>query len=177
MIRRLVAPMLLLVVCSAGVAAPAAGGTAPMQVEIDRTSAQLRIGQGFDFATTVTNDGDVALTDLVAHLNIASADGSTYVDPEDWSSRRSQYLASLAPGQSQRLSWNVHAVNGGDLIIYVAVTTRSGPDVVAASEPLRARVTAIRTIDAAGVLPVAIAVPTVLLVCLGLARRHRRRRA
>lgn len=179
MTRCVIAPMLLLAGIASLFAAPAgaAGGdpsTRTMSIELDQTSVDLGIGKGFRFTSTITNDTDRPLTDLVAHLNIASADGSTYVDPEDWSSRRTQYVDALDPHATLRLSWNVHAVNSGELIIYVAVTTRSGPDVVVASGPLRATVTAIRSIDANSVLPVAVAVPSVLLAALGLAVRRRR---
>jgi hypothetical protein len=71
----------------------------------------------------------------------------------------------------------VHAVNAGDLVIYVAVTTRAGPDVVLASDPLRTTVTAVRSIDATSVLPVALSVPAVVFVCLLVARYRRRRLA
>lgn len=149
----------------------------PIRVELDKTHIELGIGEGFRFTSTITNESDQALDGIVAHLNIASADGSTYVDPEDWSSRRTQYLDTLAPHTSQQIEWSVHAVNGGPLIIYVAVTTRAGPDVVAASQPLRATVTAIRTIDASGVLPVAISVPAIVLAGLAIVTIRRRRLA
>jgi hypothetical protein len=148
-----------------------------MQVELDRSSVELGIGQGFGFTSMITNVSDRPLHALVAHLNVASVDGKTYVDPEDWSSNRTQYVASLAPQETRRLSWSVHAVNHGELVLYVAVTTRSGPDVVIASDPLRARVTAVRTIDASSVLPVAIAVPAVFVVLLALALNRRRQLA
>jgi hypothetical protein len=147
---------------------------APMGVAIDRTSVRLGIGQGFAFSTTVTNETDQPLAALVAHLNIASVDGRTYVDPEDWSTDRTQYIAALAPHSSRRLAWSVHAVNAGQLVIYVAVTTRDGPDVVLASDPLRTTVTAVRSIDATSVLPVALSVPAVVLACLLFARYRRR---
>lgn len=155
-------------------AASAASDTAPVRVELDQSSVHVGIGQGFGFTSAITNDSDQPLTNLVAHLNVASADGSTYVDPEDWSSHRSQYVDTLAAHETRQLSWNVHAVNGGALVVYVAVTTGSGPDFVVTSGPLRATVTSIRRINAAGVLPIAITMPVALMVLLGLALQRRR---
>jgi hypothetical protein len=69
----------------------------------------------------------------------------------------------------------VQAVNSGELVVYVAVTMSEGSDPVVASEPLRLTVTEKRTIDAGGVLPVALGMPMVALVLMGAVARRRRR--
>ena len=114
---------------------------------------------------------------MIAHINIVSVDGDVYVDPEDWSGERSQYIDTLASGASTTLTWNVRAVTTGELILYVAATTREAQTDVVASPPLHATVTATRTINASGVLPIALGVPAVLVVALGVAVRRRRQLA
>lgn len=149
----------------------------PVRVELDRSSVDVGAGRSFQFHTSITNLTDQPLTAVIASLNIVSTDGDVYVDPEDWSSDRTQYLDTLDPGATQALAWNVRAVTTGDLILYVAVTTRTGQATVVGSGPLHATVTATQTINAAGVLPVALGVPAALVICLGLAVRKRRQLA
>ena len=177
--RRVVVQALVVVALVSVPAIPvSADREGPLQqqvlIDLDKTSVEVGVGQGFQFSSTIANTGNQPLTSLVAHLNVVSADGSTYVDPEDWSSDRSQYLDTLAPDATWAPSWDVKAVNSGALILYVAVTTASGADEVVASGPLRATVTQLRTIDATGVLPVALAVPAAFVVCFVMARRRRR---
>ena len=62
--------------------------------------------------------------------------------------------------------------------LYVAVTTRKGPAPVVASNDLELSATAHRSIDAGGVLPVALGAPgLVLLLLLGSIARRRRHAA
>ena len=154
--------------------ADSAGSATHVQISQDRTSARALIGAPFAFSTTVRNPDDAPLTGLVAHLNVVSLDPAVYVDPEDWSTRRTQYLSPVPGHGTVRLSWSVHAVNDGRFVLYVALATAGGESVTA-GPALHAVVRAQQRIDAAGILPVAIAVPSVVLVLL-IAARYRRRR-
>ncbi len=49
-----------------------------------------------------------------------------YVDPEDWSSRRTRYLATIPTGGSTTITWKMQAVNAGRFGVYVAVLSRTG---------------------------------------------------
>lgn len=171
--RFVVVVLVLIAVSTSGWGAVAAQGTDPMRVELDSDSVEVGTGKSFSFRSTITNLSDQSLTDVIANVNVVSSDGTVYVDPEDWSSDRTQYLDSLAPGASAELSWNVRAVTTGDLILYVAVTTRADSTAVVAGGPLRATVTATKQINAAGVLPVALGVPAVVVMCAFLAARKR----
>jgi hypothetical protein len=133
---------------------------------MNRSTIDTQIGQRFRFTTSVRNDGDQTRTGLVAHLNVLSADPGVYVDPEDWSSQRTIYLDPLPAHSSVTLPWRVQAVNDGRFVIYVAVTTRTGPATVVVSDGLRLSAVAHRTINAAGVLPVVLGVPAALLVLI-----------
>jgi hypothetical protein len=158
-------------------AAPARAATVPstqtLEVRLDRTTLTTGIGERFDVHSTIRNTTGRTITGAVAHLNVLSPDGSVYVDPEDWSSDRTQPLAPLPAGGSRRLTWGVQAVNRGHIDIYVAVV--ASDDEVDASAPLRVTVHAVRTINAGGVLPIGIAVPGVVLslLLLSVRRRHR----
>lgn len=169
------AGLLLVPVVSAPSQAETAPGPGALSVQLDRTHVDAGIGERFDLHSTIRNTTDHMITGAVAHLNVLSPDGSVYVDPEDWSSRRTQPLAPLSAGATRRLTWTVQAVNRGDIDIYVAVVASN--DEVDASPPLGVAVKAVRTINAGGVLPIGIAVPGVVLSLLVLAVRRRRRLA
>jgi hypothetical protein len=145
-----------------------------VQIGQDVTTTRALIGAPLSFTTTVRNPDDRPLTGLVAHLNILSMDPGVYVDPEDWSTRRTQYLAPVPGHGAVRLGWSVHAVNDGRFVLYVALATAGGDSVVA-GPALHAVVRAQQRIDVAGFLPVAIGVPVAVLVLL-VAARYRRRR-
>jgi hypothetical protein len=109
---------------------------------------------------------------LIAHLDVVSRDPAVYVDPEDWSSERTRYLAPLAPGASLEIPWTVKAVNAGRFYVYVVVQGDGRP---LAGPALDARVSERRTLDAGGVLPLAVGLPALLGVAL-LGVRARRPR-
>jgi len=77
--------------------------SAAVSVHLDRTTISTRIGQRFAFSSTLRNESDQPLPGVIAHLNVLSLDPGVYVDPEDWSSRRTSYLGSLPAHASTRL--------------------------------------------------------------------------
>jgi hypothetical protein len=154
---------------------PVAPDSSAASVQLDRTTVTTSIGQRFSFTSTVRNDSDQAKSGLVAHLNVLGLDPDVYVDPEDWSSQRTIYLDPLPAHASTRLAWTVQAVNSGRLVVYVTVSAQQGTDAVAASNTLRLAVAQQRTVDAGGILPLAVAMPTTVLLLMGFAARRRRR--
>ena len=118
--RRICVALLSLVV----VAVLAGPATAAITVSLDSPPVTTSVGHRFTFTTTVANAGASAVSDLVAHLNVLSDDPGTYVDPEDWSSHRTQYLPAIPPNGEQKLTWTVQAVNSGNLTVFVSVLPR-----------------------------------------------------
>jgi hypothetical protein len=185
--RAAVAAALLLAAVSTASAGPAASAPAAaaepvppaavsaVSVELEPTTISIRIGQRFSFTSTVRNDGDQPLTGLIAHLNVLSIDPGVYVDPEDWSPRRTVYIDAMPANSSTRVEWSGQAVNSGRFVVYVAVTARQGPDGVTASNALRLTAAQQRTLDAGGILPLAAAVPGTVLVLTGIVALRRRR--
>jgi hypothetical protein len=154
--------------------ASAATSTPAITVEIDKTTVSVGAGQHFTMHTVVRNEGDSPLTGLITHLNIAALDPSVYVDPEDWSGNRTQYLPPLPAHSSRRLTWRVQAVNDGRFILYVVAVQPASPH-LAGSDVLSLRVARQPSLGAASALPVALGVPVLLLGAMGLQRRRRRR--
>jgi hypothetical protein len=110
-------------------------------------------------------------------LNVVDLTGHTYIDPEDWSSHRTRYLAPLPPGGSTTLSWRLNAVTAGAAGIYVAVLPKSGAPVRPTTGPtVRVRIEERRSLNSGGVVPLALGIPCALgLLALGV--RSRRARA
>jgi hypothetical protein len=158
-----------------GAADAAAQG--PLELSVSPSRVSTRLGDSFQFSTTLRNRGATRLSGLIAHLNVVSLTRSVYVDPEDWSASRTKYPPALGPGESARLSWKVKAVSGGQFAIYTVVL----PARAAASNPpevspaTQAHVTERRNLNPGGALPLAVGVPGAIgLLALGLRFRRRR---
>jgi hypothetical protein len=166
----------LLAAGTIGASAPAPA--AAVEVSMDRDQVSARLGESFGLRSTVTNSSPRPREDLVAHLNIVSLKKGVYVDPEDWSSERTQYLGALEPHESIDLSWNVEAVNGGEFAIYVVVVPgrneRAPAARLAASPAVDVRIEEHKTLNSGGVLPLALGIPALLgLLALGVRIRRR----
>lgn len=167
------------------VVAVAAGSTAnagqvqaepsDVSVELDQTELTVDPGEQFSFESTLHNSGE-SQSGLIAHLNILGIDPDLYVDPEDWSTQRTQFLDELPAGDTTQVSWTVRAIDAGELILYVAVSS-PGADSVAISGPLHVTVTGRRVVNPENVVPLVMATPLVVLALLGvtLVRRLRHR--
>jgi hypothetical protein len=156
--------------------AQAASGAPGLSVTVDRTRISTELGRTFVFRSTIANEGSAAADGLIAHLNIVSLTGDVYVDPEDWSTHRTRYLGPLGPGGSQTITWRLKAVNSGEFGVYVAVLRRTGDERPPTTGPLVAVAVAGRTtLNAGGILSVALGVPVFLgVLTIGLKLRRRR---
>ena len=148
-----------------------------LSVTLDRTSIATDLGSKFAFTSTIANHGSAPASGLIAHLNVLSVHGDVYVDPEDWSSSRTHYLDTLAPGGSTTIRWRMQAVNSGEFAVYVAVLRSTGSAHSPTAGPtLRLAVAERETLDSGGVLPLALGIPALLgLLALGLRLRRKRR--
>jgi hypothetical protein len=149
---------------------PAARAAHNLSVANDRTAIVTKLGHKFVFHSRIGNRGSTAAAGLVAHLNVLDLSGHTYVDPEDWSSRRTRYLAPIPAGGSTTLTWHLNAVNAGTIGIYVAVLPRSGAPVPPTTGPtVRVRIQDRKSLNAGGILPLALGIPGFLgLLTLGV---------
>lgn len=163
----------LAAVILAAMLAPSAalGAEAPPDIAVDRTSVSVRLGTTFAFTSTLSA-GAAETGPLVAHLNVVSLDPSEYVDPEDWSTHRTRYLDSVAPGASRSIRWSVKAVSSGPIAIYVTAVPAGGSGTIAVGPALHVQVADRRTLNSGGVVPLALAVPAVLIVAAVATRRR-----
>lgn len=152
-------------------ASPPVAAQPPEPVTFDRSSVSIGIGDRFTLSSRVPAAGPGP---LIAHLNVVSLTPDVYVDPEDWSSERTQPVPT-APG---RLEWTIQAVNAGTFDVYIVLVPTppaAATQPLLVSDPVRVTVANRRTINAAGTLPVIVAVPAALAVLAGLLRRRRTR--
>jgi hypothetical protein len=156
-------------------AAFGADGQANVAVTVDRSEISTRLGGKFTFRSTVTNRGSTEARGLVAHLNVLSLKEGPYVDPEDWSSNRTRYLDPIPPGASVSITWGMQAVNDGDFGVYVAVLPESGAARPPTTGPaIHLAVAERKTLNAGGIVPLALGIPAALgLLTIGL-RFYRR---
>ena len=160
---------------TAGLSLPTAVGAGTLTVELDKTQAAIGLGQTLKFNSTVRNPGAEDVTGAIAHLNVLAVDPGVYVDPEDWSGERTQYLDPIGGGDSEPLEWEMQAVNSGRFIVYVAITFAQTAGAVVASKSLRLDVAAQDTMNASGLLPIAAGAPGVIALLMGLVMVRRRR--
>jgi hypothetical protein len=177
----LTAPTGLASAAAAASSRPAAAPQAApntVEVTLDQSQVTTFVGARLTVESRVANTGPASTDPLVAHLNVASMDG-TYVDLEDWSADVTRPLAPLAPASSTTLSWEFQAVNVGSFDVYVVVLPDSdssaGTGPLVASPPVHITVEGRRTLTAAGALPVVIAIP-ILLALVAAGARYRIRR-
>jgi hypothetical protein len=168
----------LLIAAALAAASPAAVATPTathLSATVDRARITTQLGRSFEVRSTVTNSASTPASGLVAHLSVLSLRSDPYVDPEDWSSRRVVFLDPIPAGGSRTLRWRMTAVNAGTFGVYVTVLSTEPATAPATNTPtIDLRVSERRTLDAGGILPLAIAVPA-LLAGLAIVLRVRRR--
>jgi ABC-2 type transport system permease protein len=152
----------------------------PLGISIDLDTSVVNAGTPVLYSTQVTNHGAETSRPLILAMNIINLDAKgEIVDPEDWSPQRTQYLDSLAPGQSAKHSWRVNAILDGDFMVYmVAIPEPNGTDATShpvASSGIHLTVKPFTKLNPAGVLPYAVGGPVLLALVIYLALRHRRR--
>lgn len=151
----------------------AAGG---VSVSTDRTEVSTSLGRNFSFTTRVENGDSTPTAPLVAQLDVLSLRPGTYVDPEDWSARRTVYLGTIPARGTRSVTWTVKAVNSGQIGVFVAVLPQSGSGAPAASPTIRVDIAKRRTLNSGGILPLALGVPALLgLLAVGVRLRRRSR--
>jgi hypothetical protein len=159
----------------AGQASVATAATDPLAVSVDRTLVSTKLGKKIVFHARIANHGAHTATGLIAHLNVLSLRNGTYVDPEDWSSHRTQYLRPIPAGSAVTTTWRVEAVNDGSFGVYVAVLPASGVARPPTTSPtVHLLVAQKKTLNSGGIVPLALGIPG-LLGGLALGVRFRRR--
>ena len=133
------------------------------------------MGDHIRFRSTITNTGSIPIEGLVAWISLVEIDPGNEqpVDLEDWSAHKAVTGASLGPGRSLRTDWPMRLIKGGDYRAVVSVTDRAGR-MVHTSPTVQFHVRQKPVLQAGRVLPVAAAIP-LLIVGLMVYNKSRRR--
>ena len=150
-----------------------------LTITIDGNYKLVKTGDKVEFNTVVTNSSSQASPALIVAMNIINLDAAgDVVDPEDWSPQRTQYMQSLAPGESVNQGWIVNTILEGDYMVYMvlvpepaAAETTSHP---VASSGIHLTVAPFTRLNPGGVLPFAIGGPILLLAISYFVYRRRR---
>ena len=151
-----------------------------LQISISLDSKTVKTGDAITFDTVVTNSGAEQSPAVIVAMNIINLSKTgDVVDPEDWAPQRTQYIDTLASGESITLSWTVNAVLDGNFMVYLVAiaqpATAEGSSQIIASPGLHMTVTKFTSLNPSGVLPYVIGVPVVLVLAIFLLFRVRRR--
>jgi len=157
------------------------GSDGSLEISIDTEVATVRTGDPVLFTTAVANTSDEQSPPVIVAMNIINLDSDgDVVDPEDWSPERTQYVTPMAPGNSVQLSWRVNAILEGDYMVYmVLVPEPDGQQSTShpvASPGIHLTVDPFTRLNPGGVLPIVIAIPTLLMAAVGFVMWRQRRR-
>jgi ABC-2 type transport system permease protein len=149
-----------------------------LQISIDADVMEVKTGDTVEFNTTVTNGDTQASPPLIVAMNVINLDAKgDVVDPEDWSPQRTQYIESLAPGQSANHHWIINTILDGDYMVYmVLIPTPASTDTTSqaiATSGIHLTVRPFTRLNPRGVLPYAIGAPVILLVIIYFVYRRR----
>jgi hypothetical protein len=141
-------------------------GKADLTVSVSETEKSTLTGDVFTFTSEITNEGSETTPTLIANLAFVAIDGSTYVDPEDWSGERTMHVGPIDSGESITQTWTVKTVLEGDVAAYVSVLPAppelSPASALAVSSAIQMHVEEDRKLNPGGVLPTVLAVPLLL---------------
>jgi hypothetical protein len=175
--RRGIAPGSAALFAAVLLVGPAGAQSELPSVTVDRAEISTGLGSKFSFQTTIANAGATTTPALIAHLNFLSLREGTYVDPEDWSGQRTQYLGTIPADESRTIAWRVTAVNGGSFGAYVAVLPQNNPaEPPAVSPTVEITIAERKTLNSGGILPLALGIPAFVGLLAGGVRIARRRR-
>ena len=149
-----------------------------LKITVDLDHKIVNAGERIKFNTTVVNQGSAPSAPFHVSMNIIKIGSGDPVDPEDWSPERSQEIAPLDPGATSKQSWTVDAILEGNYMVYMTVipTPKGANDTSqpSASNGIHVSVKPFANTNPGGVVPVALAIPTILILATLILRRSRR---
>ena len=156
----------------------AQGQTSDLQISIDLDATVVKTGDTVEYNTIVTNNSAVASPPLIVAMNVVNLDakGDT-VDPEDWAPKRTQYIESLAAGESVSLHWIINTILEGNYMVYMVLipepTDSASTSQAVATSGIHLTVNPFTRLNPGGVLPYAIGAPLLVIVIMYFVNRRR----
>ena len=156
----------------------AQGQTSDLQISIDLDATVVNTGDTVEYNTVVTNNSATASPPLIVAMNVVNLDakGDT-VDPEDWAPKRTQYIESLAPGESVSLHWIINTILEGNYMVYMVLIPEPADSAstsqAVATSGIHLTVNPFTRLNPGGVLPYAIGAPLLIIVIMYFVNRRR----
>ena len=156
----------------------AQGQISDLQISIDLDAMVVNTGDEVEYNTVVTNNSAVASPPLIVAMNVVNLDakGDT-VDPEDWAPKRTQYIESLAAGESVSLHWIINTILEGNYMVYMVLipepTDSASTSQAVATSGIHLTVNPFTRLNPGGVLPYAIGAPLLVIVIMYFVNRRR----
>ena len=147
--------------------------TGTVDVTVHPTTEQVVLGESFEIDIDITNNGTGATPPLVIHIDITDPTSDSSVDPEDWTSTLSKTTGVIEAGQTHSVTWSLQPISPGTYSIY-AVALSPGIDNSTISNIVTIEVADQRSLNPGGILPVALATPTIVGVILVFQTRRNR---
>jgi ABC-type transport system involved in multi-copper enzyme maturation permease subunit len=172
--------VLILILSISASPAFAQGQPSDLQISIDLDAVVVKTGDKVEYNTVVTNNGPEASAPLIVAMNVVNLDakGDT-VDPEDWAPKRTQYIQSLAPGQSTSLHWIINTILEGNYMVYMVLIPEpqdsASTSQAVATSGIHLTVQPFTRLNPGGVLPYAIGAPLLILALIYFVNRSRNR--
>ena len=153
-------------------------GSVSSEIKIDITSSKNVsgvAGQIIKVEGTITNLSTNAMGG-VAYISIVDMQAKVPIDLEDWSAAKGLYIASVAPGQSLPLEWNLRLVKAGSYTVVILFNKDNDPLPPIASAKIFLEVIPKHNLNPGNVLPVAFGVPASVMAMLAAINYIRGRR-
>jgi ABC-type transport system involved in multi-copper enzyme maturation permease subunit len=172
--------VLILMLSISASPALAQGQPSNLQISIDLDASVVKTGDKVEYNTVVTNNGAEASAPLIVAMNVINLDakGDT-VDPEDWAPKRTQYIESLAPGESTSLHWIINTILEGNYMVYMVLIPEpqdsASTSQAVATSGIHLTVQPFTRLNPGGVLPYAIGAPLLILALIYFVNRSRNR--
>lgn len=132
-----------------------------VEISIRPDATTLQLGESVDAQVEVTNTTTQPTDSLVVHIDITDPAHTRSVDPEDWTSKLTQRVGVIDPGDTVTVTWTLQPIAEGQYVVY-AVALAPDATTLAASNVAHVDVTAQRSLNPGGILPVAIGAPTLV---------------
>ena len=122
----------------------------------------------------ISNTGGQPVTDVTTYLSLVDNENKLPVDLEDWSAEKGVHMIKIEAGKTIPLKFKIHFVKAGEYsLILIATAQNSETPVV--SMMIHFHVSPKKNLNPGKILPVAIGIPLLLLVVLGLINYIRKR--
>jgi hypothetical protein len=149
-----------------------------LPLTLDILSSKDLNGVAGDFVTVqaqITNTSKQPITDITTYLSLVDNENKLPVDLEDWSAEKGLFIGTIEPNQVFPLNWKIHFVKAGTYSL-VIIATSPASETPQVSKITHFKVNPKINLNPAKVLPVALGMPIILLLIMGVINYRRQRK-